>query len=89
VARFLADENFPFPVVEALRRMGHDVVTVADAGKAGQGLHDLLETRQAESSVLDCQLVVAAMPTENPPARQRRPTCALTRRYPTRGRGST
>ena len=27
-------------VVEALRRMGHDVVTVADAGKAGQALTD-------------------------------------------------
>jgi hypothetical protein len=40
VARLFADENFPFPVVEALRRMGHDVVTVADAGKAGQALTD-------------------------------------------------
>jgi hypothetical protein len=40
VARLLADENFPFPVVEALRRTGHDVVPVADAGKAGQALTD-------------------------------------------------
>jgi hypothetical protein len=40
VARLFADENFPFPVVEALRRMGHDVVTVADAGKAGRALTD-------------------------------------------------
>ena len=40
MARLFADENFPFPVVEALRRMGHDVVTVADAGKAGQALTD-------------------------------------------------
>jgi hypothetical protein len=40
VARLFADENFPFPVVEALRRMGHDVVTVADAGKGGQALTD-------------------------------------------------
>jgi len=40
VARFFADENLPFPVVEALRRMGHDVVTVADAGNAGQALTD-------------------------------------------------
>jgi len=24
--RFLADENFPRPVVDALRNMGHDVV---------------------------------------------------------------
>jgi hypothetical protein len=40
VARIFADENFPFPVVEALRRVGHDVVTVADAGKGGQALND-------------------------------------------------
>jgi Domain of unknown function (DUF5615) len=40
VARLFADENFPFPVVEALRRIGHDVVTVADAGRAGQALTD-------------------------------------------------
>jgi hypothetical protein len=36
VARLFADENFPLPVVEALRRLGHDVVTMADAGKAGK-----------------------------------------------------
>lgn len=40
MARLFADENFPFPVVEALRQIGHDVVTVADAGKAGQALTD-------------------------------------------------
>jgi hypothetical protein len=28
VARLLADENFPFPVTQELRRLGHDVVTV-------------------------------------------------------------
>lgn len=40
MARLFADENFPFPVVEALRHIGHDVVTVRDAGKAGQSLTD-------------------------------------------------
>ena len=40
MARLFADENFPFPVVEALRRMGRDVVTVTDVGKAGQALTD-------------------------------------------------
>ena len=40
MARLFADENFPFPVVEALRRMGHDVVTVVDARRAGQALTD-------------------------------------------------
>ncbi|MCL4832054.1 MAG: hypothetical protein KJZ86_06420 [Caldilineaceae bacterium] len=27
MARFYANENFPFPVVEELRRLGHDVLT--------------------------------------------------------------
>jgi len=40
VARLFADENFPFPVVEALRRIGRDVMTVGDAGNAGQALTD-------------------------------------------------
>lgn len=38
--RLLADENFPFPVVEALRSFGHDVVTLSDLGKAGQAVTD-------------------------------------------------
>jgi len=40
VARLFADENFPLPVVEALRRLGHDVVAMADVGKAGRSLTD-------------------------------------------------
>lgn len=30
-----ADENFDYPVVEQLRLLGHDVLTVQEAGKAG------------------------------------------------------
>ena len=40
MARFLADENFPLPVVEELRQLGHDVVTIADIGRTGQSLPD-------------------------------------------------
>jgi hypothetical protein len=40
VARLLADENFPFPVTQELRRLGHDVVTLEELGKADQGLLD-------------------------------------------------
>lgn len=40
MARLYADENFPYPVVSALRQAGHDVLTVADAGKAAQGIPD-------------------------------------------------
>jgi hypothetical protein len=40
VARFFADENFPLPVVEELRILGHDVVTIQEAGMAGSGVSD-------------------------------------------------
>ncbi|MFQ5668794.1 MAG: DUF5615 family PIN-like protein [Candidatus Binatia bacterium] len=40
MARLLADENFPLPVVEELRRLGHDVTTINEAGKAGQSVAD-------------------------------------------------
>ncbi|HBD08025.1 MAG TPA: hypothetical protein DCZ69_07160 [Syntrophobacteraceae bacterium] len=40
MARLYANENFPFPVVEELRRLGHDVLTTLDAGYAGQALAD-------------------------------------------------
>jgi hypothetical protein len=30
MARLYADEDFPRPVVEELRRLGHDVLTVQD-----------------------------------------------------------
>ena len=35
-----ANENFPRPVVEELRRLGHDVLTVLEAGKADQAIED-------------------------------------------------
>ncbi len=35
-----SNENFPQPVVEELRRLGHDVVTVLEAGKASQAIED-------------------------------------------------
>lgn len=42
MARIYANENFPLPVVEELRRLGHDILTVLEAGKAG-----LVETDEA------------------------------------------
>ena len=36
MARFFADEQFPLPVVELLRNLGHDVLTVQEAGNANQ-----------------------------------------------------
>jgi predicted nuclease of predicted toxin-antitoxin system len=40
MARFYANENFPLPTVEALRRLGHDVLTTAESGRAGQAVPD-------------------------------------------------
>jgi hypothetical protein len=40
MARLYADEDFPLPVVEALRQLGHDVLTVQEAGRANQGIGD-------------------------------------------------
>ena len=36
-----ANENFPLQVVEALRRLGHDVLTSLEAGKTGQAISDI------------------------------------------------
>ncbi len=40
MARLYSNENFPLPVVEELRRLGHDVLTVTEAGKAEQAISD-------------------------------------------------
>ncbi len=40
MARLLADENFPLPVVIELRQLGHDVLTIYEAGKANQSFPD-------------------------------------------------
>ena len=37
---FYADENFPFRVVVELRRVGQDVLTALDDGKANQAITD-------------------------------------------------
>lgn len=40
MARLHANENFPLGVVEALIRLGHDVLTTAAAGNAGRAVPD-------------------------------------------------
>lgn len=40
MARLLADENFPLPVVEELRHLGHDVLTMHEAALANQQIAD-------------------------------------------------
>lgn len=40
MALLYSNENFPLPTVAALRRLGHDVLTVAEAGAASQRIPD-------------------------------------------------
>ena len=40
MARLYADEQYPYPVVEYLRAMGHDVLTVQEAGRSNQKVPD-------------------------------------------------
>ena len=40
MARLLADENFPIPVCKHLQALGHDLVTLAELGKANVALDD-------------------------------------------------
>jgi predicted nuclease of predicted toxin-antitoxin system len=40
MARLYADEQYPYPVVELLRALGHDVLTVQEAGRANQKIPD-------------------------------------------------
>lgn len=40
MARLYSNENFPYAAVEALRYMGHDVLTTSEAGNANQAIPD-------------------------------------------------
>ena len=48
MARFYADENFDYLVVERLRALGHDVLTVQEAGEQGRDDARVLEQATAE-----------------------------------------
>lgn len=55
MARLYANENFPLAVVEALRRLGHDVLTVREAGADNQRISD--EAVLAFATAQQCALV--------------------------------
>ena len=40
MARIYADENVPFTLVNALRDLGHDVLTTTESGQAGSAVPD-------------------------------------------------
>jgi hypothetical protein len=47
VAAFYADEDFPLQSVEALRRLGHDVLRASEAGLANRAVPDEEVLQQA------------------------------------------
>ena len=40
MAKLYSNEDFPFPVVVALRALGHDVVTIQERGGANEATSD-------------------------------------------------
>ncbi len=54
MARLYSNENFPLPVVEELRRLEHEVLTIQETGKGGQAITDeaVLAFAHAEQRVL-------------------------------------
>lgn len=40
MARLYSNENFPFPVVAELRRLGHDVLTIQETGMGNRKVPD-------------------------------------------------
>lgn len=40
MAQLYSNENFPLPVVEEKRQLGHDVLTIQETGHAGQSIAD-------------------------------------------------
>lgn len=40
MAKLYSNENFPLPVVQKLRELGHDVLTIQETGKAEQAYPD-------------------------------------------------
>ena len=40
MAKLYSNENFPIPVVDELRRLGHDVLTIQETGQSNQAFTD-------------------------------------------------
>jgi Domain of unknown function (DUF5615) len=49
MARLYADEDFPGPVVQILRSLGHDVLTVQEAGRQGSADAQVLADATADN----------------------------------------
>ena len=54
MARLYSNENFPLPVVEELRRLGHSVLTIQETGKANQAVPDESGVNLCHKKGTDC-----------------------------------
>jgi hypothetical protein len=54
MAKLYSNENFPFPVVEKLRNLGHDVATIQERGRANESTSDeeVLKLAAAEGRIV-------------------------------------
>ncbi|VAW31565.1 hypothetical protein MNBD_CHLOROFLEXI01-1757 [hydrothermal vent metagenome] len=54
MAKFYSNENFPLPVVEHLRQLSHDVLTIQEVGQADRAVPDevVLAFAMKESRIL-------------------------------------
>ena len=57
IARLYANERFPLPVVQELRKAGHDVVTIQETGYANQAMTDTA-TPAARARLLPADVVL-------------------------------
>jgi hypothetical protein len=55
MARLYADENVPAALVKLLRLLGHDVLTVQEAGRAGEPDPQVLSDATADQHGIDVQ----------------------------------
>ena len=54
MAALYSNENFPLSAVEVLRQLGHDVLTVQEAGNASQGNSDESVFNSRKATVVPC-----------------------------------
>jgi hypothetical protein len=54
MAHLYSNENFPYLVIEKLRQLGHDVLTMQEAGQTGQSMPDemVLEFARTKGRIL-------------------------------------
>ncbi len=90
MARFYSNENFPLPTVEKLRSLGHDVLTVQEAGQADQALPDAevlaFATREGRA-VLTLNRLHFIRCTKNSRGTRASSSASLTPTSPGRGNG--